>query len=349
VDTARDKLIAEWQERLAAAEAADIPSLSRPAWLARLQIRLYRFLLSLYGRGDWTTTTQNSPPASDSEVASDSVVFDSPSALPLAGKPAKSLGQIQAVLKSVANAQSAAPAAGPLVHGLTPEHWVTIAVASTRHAHKAFYAVEALHRRGIAVRHYAQGLRHVVEVRAGDFEEAIPIVRQPPPPPPPAQVRVVAERSEPGPLAHLLPYAILLGIALGVLGGYFAAACVVLLQPDNASSLSTNEALTRLAFFGGWFLGGVFFVGCFYLVDLTLAALRNGQRARRDSRGSLATFFTGLAWKCFAAGVLIGPFVGLFAVFVAGRSAAGNEAIVFLGGWIITVLAGGALFLDRET
>lgn len=344
MDTARDKLIAEWQERLAAAEAADIPSLSRPAWLARLQIRLYRFLLSLYSNGDWTA------PRPDPDPSADSVIFDSPSALPLAGKPPKSLGQIQAVLKSVANAQSAAPAAGPLVHGLTPEHWVTVAVASTRHAHKAFHAVEALHRSGIEVRHYAQGLRHIVEVRAGDFEEAIRFVRQPPPPPPPAQVRVVAERSEPGPLAQYLPHAIFIGVSVGWMTGCLAAVCAnLLVQPERLSNRSPNELLPWVAFVIGWFLGAIFIVGCFQLLDFTLAAVRDRPRSRQRSRAPLTGFFIGLAWRCFATGVLIGPFVGLFAVFVAGRSAAGNEAIVFLGGWIITVLAGGALFLDRET
>jgi hypothetical protein len=168
VATARDKLIAEWHERLAAAEAADTDSLSRPAWLARLQIRLYRFLLSLYGKGDWTTTP---PPRlagkSVPESAADSVIFDSPDALLLRGKPAKSAGKIQSVLKAVANAQDTSRLAGPL----TAENWVK--VAGARPHGVAQRCAEFFRARGICARAVDHGHESSIEVSACEFNTAI--------------------------------------------------------------------------------------------------------------------------------------------------------------------------------
>ena len=88
----REQLIAEWRERLSAAEASSTDSTTRPAWLLRIRIRLYRFLLSLYGDGDWSASPQQAtePP---------SLVFDSADALALEGKPAKGEERIRAALR----------------------------------------------------------------------------------------------------------------------------------------------------------------------------------------------------------------------------------------------------------
>ena len=108
--TTRDQLIADWQKRLAAAsEAPDEPT-SRAVWLAHLRVRLYRFLLSLYGEGDW-----NAPEGAPESPSS--VVIDAQT-LPLAGKPAKDEDAIRAVLKSVAGACENKPQAGPFAAGI---------------------------------------------------------------------------------------------------------------------------------------------------------------------------------------------------------------------------------------
>ena len=170
--TTRDKLIADWRDRLAAAEATDLSSASRPAWLARLQIRLYRFLLSLYGHADWAT---NPPPSrkrtnAPTNSAYDSVVFDSPDALPLRGKPAKSAGKIQAVLKAVATAREGPQAAGPLV----AENWVLVARAR-RHG-VARRCAEFFRARGICARAVDHEHESSVEVSACFHAEAIRIL-----------------------------------------------------------------------------------------------------------------------------------------------------------------------------
>src|SRR5687767_4185509 len=94
--TARDKLVADWRHELHAAQDA-LAASPRQVWLARMRVRLYRFLLRCYGKANWRT----SPAPRD---VAGGVVFDQPEVRFLHGKPAKSPGKIQAVLKSVANA-----------------------------------------------------------------------------------------------------------------------------------------------------------------------------------------------------------------------------------------------------
>ncbi len=159
--TARDKLIAHWRHELHAAQ--DAVALSpQEAWLARMRWRLYRFLLACYAKSPWTTT-----PRSPDE--SETVVFDQPEAEFLHGKPAKSAGKIQAVLKSVAGAQpphepgSAAVCAGQ--HSYLP-----LAIESKTCDTLRLFAV--LKDEGVAVRHVVRDCRDVVEVAATDFHRA---------------------------------------------------------------------------------------------------------------------------------------------------------------------------------
>jgi hypothetical protein len=121
--TTRDDLIADWHNRLADASHADAESSQRAAWLARLQVRLYRFLLSLYGDGHW-----NAPPREgQAGAAINQATPDPVEVLPLAGKPAKNLATIRSVLETVASAQSAKPASGPLAKGLADGEWIVVA------------------------------------------------------------------------------------------------------------------------------------------------------------------------------------------------------------------------------
>src|SRR5436853_2458398 len=96
----RDQLIADWQKRLLAASDLAGPPSSRAAWLAHLRQRLYHFLILLYGDGRWNVPGQLETPKSPGDT--DSIVFDTPEALPLVGKPAKSLDTIRSVLDTVA-------------------------------------------------------------------------------------------------------------------------------------------------------------------------------------------------------------------------------------------------------
>jgi hypothetical protein len=159
--TARDKLIAHWRHELHAAQDA-IAIAPQPAWLARMKVRLYRFLLSCYGKAPWNTI-----PRSPDE--SDSVVFDQPEAQFLHGKPAKSAGKIQAVLKSVASAQSQ-PEPGSIAVGAGEHSYIFIATESKTCDTLKLFAT--LKREGLAVRHVVRDGRDVVEVAAPEFHRA---------------------------------------------------------------------------------------------------------------------------------------------------------------------------------
>jgi hypothetical protein len=157
--TARDKLVADWQHELHAAQDALASSPSRD-WLLRMRVRLYRFLLRCYGKALWRTTPIGR------RDRSRSVVFDSPEAQLLCGKPAKPPGKIQAVLKSVASAQC------PMQPGALHSEECYVAVASESPHAYTVDVFSALKSEGIAVRHAVRDGREVVEVRGSDFHRA---------------------------------------------------------------------------------------------------------------------------------------------------------------------------------
>jgi hypothetical protein len=125
-----------------------------------MRVRLYRFLLRCYGKANWRT----SPAPRHCE----GVVFDQPEVRFLHGKPAKSAGKIQAVLKSVANAHE------PIESGRftreAAQSFVPIAIESPNIDTLGVFA--ALNREGIESRHVVRDGKDVVEVRATDFYRA---------------------------------------------------------------------------------------------------------------------------------------------------------------------------------
>jgi len=170
----RDRLVADWRCRLTAAEQPLSDATHRPAWFVRVQLRLYRFLLSLYGDGDWRTTDSIVSQQVEVVAGEESVVFDAPDVLPLAGKPAKELGKIREVLKAVATAQDQPLSAGPLVAGLPPEHWVVVAVVKC--AVDPVRCVELLHSQQFKVRLAHRGTGIAVEVPAVDHPAALKLL-----------------------------------------------------------------------------------------------------------------------------------------------------------------------------
>jgi hypothetical protein len=174
VPLSRKQLVAEWRSRLAATEEIPAGAVSRPAWLVRVQRRLYQFLLSLYGNGDWRTTDlPDSPPVV--EIGGEqSVVFDAPGVWPLAGKPAKETGKIRAVLKAVATAQDEPLPAGPLVDCLPAEDWVTVAVV--KRGIEPNRCVKLLGSRQFTVRVLGRGADLSVEVPAREHQAALKLL-----------------------------------------------------------------------------------------------------------------------------------------------------------------------------
>jgi hypothetical protein len=248
--TTRTELISDWRERLAAAEDSSSVSSGRVSWMARARVRLYRFLLSLYGDGDWTT---DSLPLDEEgtrfeEGDGAAVVFDAPDALPLAGKPAKSAGKIQSVLKSVADAQPASNQPGPLAGGVPPDSWVVAAALVSWSQASAFE--RTLRDHGIASRTIARGFDRCVEVRARDQREAARLLARIRPAPRPQMRRSrVVENSEAKFLSQVA--AILLSALFGSL--LLAALILIAFQESGPPQANTNanEAM-RGVFFAAW-------------------------------------------------------------------------------------------------
>jgi hypothetical protein len=165
--TTRDELISDWREQLAAAQECAGTS-PRSAWLSRMRVRLYRFLLACYGNATWEP-----PPRSADNSA---LVFDSAEARSLDGKPAKSLGQIRSVLTAVAKAQDESHAPGPLAGGLDVDSWVVVAAGSSKL--KVDRCVELLAKTGLHPRLCQRGDDQTVEVPAHERHEAFDIVEQ---------------------------------------------------------------------------------------------------------------------------------------------------------------------------
>lgn len=165
--TTRDELVHDWRERLSAAEATTASS-PRSAWLARMQIRLYRFLLACYGTSNWE------PPARPAEHSP--LVFDSAEAKSLDGKPARSLAEIRSVLGSVAKAQDETPMPGPLAGGLDHDSWVVVAAASSKL--KVHRCIDLLVKAGLHPRLCQRGDDQTVEVPAHERRDAFDVVER---------------------------------------------------------------------------------------------------------------------------------------------------------------------------
>jgi hypothetical protein len=260
----RTDLIAEWQARLAAAEEV-VGCASSPGWLQRARVRLYRFLLSLYGDGEWNADAPlKSPgPAITADGSRPSVVIDASDSIPLAGQPAKPLGKIQAVLKAVANANDTPPA-GPLVAGVTPESWVIAATGSDGYRISECAAI--LGRTGIPHRVEHLGREQVLQTRAGDLPQAVQLIaaiRGPRKPPPPRPLDLTAPTIVVSPaIAFLLTGMFVVGPLVGfVLAGWLYLDLGGPLVPD-AWAIIVSVFLTSWAATSGfsfalavWLLG----------------------------------------------------------------------------------------------
>ncbi len=167
MSTARDMLIADWRDRLDAAEAEPVASSPRRAWLARVRTRLYRFLLALYGDGTWR--------AGERPSRNQPVIFDSVQAESLAGKPAKDIGKIRSVLKTVANSQDHRPAAGSLTADeVISGCWFAVAAASTHLDPKR--CLELLRHHHLECRLQSRGDDTIVEVPGPLRYEAMELI-----------------------------------------------------------------------------------------------------------------------------------------------------------------------------
>jgi hypothetical protein len=171
----RDEIVADWRSRLETAAASEGSSSPRSAWLERVRRRLYRFLVSLYGDGNWNTpATFPAPlpaspmPASPARPLPDSNRISD--VIPLPGKPARSRNEIGAVLKAVAGARFEPALPGPLLAGHGDDAWLPI--ASTSCDLDPQQCAAALFAAQIAARIIPRQGDCIVEVRSREFATA---------------------------------------------------------------------------------------------------------------------------------------------------------------------------------
>ncbi|MBC7854489.1 MAG: hypothetical protein IAF94_13730, partial [Pirellulaceae bacterium] len=166
----RGKLVQDWRQRLAAAEAEGAEQ-HRLRWVYRMRVRLYWFLLACYPQGDWRA---DEPSISADETLADVVHGDTTTILdcPLDGKPAKTSGKMQAVLKSVSAAQDYPAESGPLLGGIAADEWVV--AVSVRDRLNMDTCGRLLQRFGIS----AVNTGREVKVRHCDLEQATNILRK---------------------------------------------------------------------------------------------------------------------------------------------------------------------------
>lgn len=160
------QLVSQWQSRLATAERLAAGSL-RLRWLHLAQARLYRFLLSCYGSGQWRTGLSDDQPRP--LIVDELTEFSSAT-----GKPPKGAGKIQAVLKSVQNAQDHPPEVGPWTEGIDPNTYM--AVTDNESKIDVERCREFLEAQGLRVRIIGRGRQRVVAVPYCQLDAAAALV-----------------------------------------------------------------------------------------------------------------------------------------------------------------------------
>lgn len=165
-------LLADWQRKLTAAESiSDVGSRGR--WLARMQIRLYHFLLSCYGSGDWRGEPPHTPFVATnnrfSPMGSGELLGP-----PLEGKSAKSSDQIRLAIKQIASAQGNPPPAGPLAKGIAPNNWIIAGTYRNRRFAEA--GLLLLRHHALTARTRRQRRETIIEVWASERDEALALL-----------------------------------------------------------------------------------------------------------------------------------------------------------------------------
>lgn len=258
----RSQLVGQWQNRLQAAEQLSAET-ARFRWFHLARVRLYRFLLSCYGSGQWRSGIEDadglrrSPPAQDF-----------PALQLLEGKPPKSVGAIQSVLKAVHNAQDHSPPVGPLVGGLDPQTYMAVTSSDAKidvERCEQFLLSQGLHARVVG-----RGRRMTVEVPYAELSRAEVLVdaqrdmlrpvlktsadklRQNPPFPEETQMLVVG-------LTLIAPVVGMAAVAIG--------ASVLNYLPESVSV--------------GWILAGLFLGGFIAVAEISLLWYVVGPRWRK--------------------------------------------------------------------
>ena len=274
--TTREQLIADWRRRLAEAEHIPDEQSSRPAWMTRLRLRLYRFLISLYGEGAWSAGET----IADNELSSRTDVVVADQALPLAGKPAKGESSIRAALQSFAAGSEQKPT-GPLISGFDRNVWVV--VASTKWGFQPQLSSEALLAKGITSRIVGHADDITVEVLAVHQERATAIIASqlgrlwlPPAVSPPLSPIAQRQLSE---AISLAGGYLLLGLMVAPLLGVIAVDLTQQFWPEGLDA--PTPTLMVSVFCGTWIASSVMMCVAYLLIAWRYAAVAAKAQPRK--------------------------------------------------------------------
>ncbi len=166
---AHTTLVKRWQSRLDENERLAVDGPAQRQWLPRIYARIYRFLLSCYGDGDWRADDASnvSTERSALEDHTDGV----------AGAAPKSVEQIRSALGAIHEACGEGADPGPLTDGhLRDDDW--IAVSSESALVSPVRCVRLLQKHNLKAMWIRRGDDTIVVVHAGQREQAMNLIKK---------------------------------------------------------------------------------------------------------------------------------------------------------------------------
>jgi|GEM_PF-5163842 len=170
----RQQLVEDWKTKFAASSQPPTEGGTRFAWVRQLYTRIYRFLISSYGAGDWRGAGDDSSLSVDSSSTTSRMPFVDyrPSADGLLPKSAE---RIRNTLDAIHSSNPGIATAGTLT-GISDDTWIVVA------ARKNFKLARAVHQmlasRGIESRIQNRTTDIAIVVRHQDFTAAFDAIQQ---------------------------------------------------------------------------------------------------------------------------------------------------------------------------
>lgn len=168
----RQELLNQWQQRLTDAERA-FRDATVPNWSDRIRVKLYRFLLAMYGQSAWPSETADD---NDKPVLAARLQVVAEPNHEFAGKEPRTRAEILTGLRNVTGLSEELAPAGPLAAGLLPDS--PVIAATFQKPQLAQAALKILQRRGFAAQVACQGRFVQVYVAASELAAASAALRE---------------------------------------------------------------------------------------------------------------------------------------------------------------------------
>lgn len=170
--TTRQQLLQRWESGLET-NAGPVDENSRFDWMRRVYVRIYRFLISRYASGEWRADSTDGASEDEVQFAASPMPFVDNTA-EVTGLEPKSQEQIRGKLTAIRDANEARQVPGGRQR-LSIKSWVPIAAGKDRKTVRRIHLKLAAC--GFSVRTECRTTDYCVEVRYGDFEDALRVLR----------------------------------------------------------------------------------------------------------------------------------------------------------------------------